>query len=222
MEWTDRARAYIDAKEYRYLSPVFSHTKTGEVTRILRAALTNTPALELTALARDMGANSNLIDPISELKRLLGLEDNADFNSIIEAVRYLKLDTCSSTASHEEFVPISKLHEAIALAEAVHKQAEQTAIESTVDKAIQEGNILPRHKDLALTLCGTDKGLFDQFVNSVSPFLVSLRGMQTGGISPEKRDCKSQINYLDETSLSICQAMGHTQEEFIQLGLRGK
>lgn len=53
VEWTDKASAYLSSKEYRYLSPVINYTKEGEVTTILRAALTNKPALELTALASE-------------------------------------------------------------------------------------------------------------------------------------------------------------------------
>lgn len=52
VEWTERAAEAIRAKEYRYFSPVFAHErKTGRVTMIDSGALTNNPALDLTALA---------------------------------------------------------------------------------------------------------------------------------------------------------------------------
>lgn len=52
VEWTDKAKLEVSSKEYRYISPVFNFDpKTGEVQRILRASLTNTPNLELTAVA---------------------------------------------------------------------------------------------------------------------------------------------------------------------------
>lgn len=51
VEWTARASAMIAAGEYRYLSPVFHFCKERrEITRILRAGLTNDPALSGTAL----------------------------------------------------------------------------------------------------------------------------------------------------------------------------
>jgi phage I-like protein len=51
-EWTERGAASLRSREYRYLSPVFEHLKgSNAVTRILRAALTNNPALHLTAVA---------------------------------------------------------------------------------------------------------------------------------------------------------------------------
>ena len=47
VEWTARATTMIEAKEYLYISPVFSYDKkTGAVMAILNAALTNNPALD--------------------------------------------------------------------------------------------------------------------------------------------------------------------------------
>lgn len=46
VEWTANAAAMIAAKEYRFISPVFSYNKRGEVRQLLHAALTNTPALD--------------------------------------------------------------------------------------------------------------------------------------------------------------------------------
>lgn len=52
VEWTDRACQMLNNREYRYISPTFQHTKSGVVQQILRAALTNNPALDLPALAK--------------------------------------------------------------------------------------------------------------------------------------------------------------------------
>lgn len=53
VRWTARAQAMIITGEYRYISPVFSFDpKTGEVTQLFSAAITNTPALDgLTDIA---------------------------------------------------------------------------------------------------------------------------------------------------------------------------
>jgi phage I-like protein len=50
--WTPRGRDYLTAGEYRFLSPVFEHDKSGNIKAIVSAALINTPNLHLTALAR--------------------------------------------------------------------------------------------------------------------------------------------------------------------------
>lgn len=50
--WTERAKAMIQVKEYRFISPVFTYDITGRVLDVLHAALTNNPALDgLTELA---------------------------------------------------------------------------------------------------------------------------------------------------------------------------
>lgn len=50
--WTDLAARMIADKEYRYISPVFSFGKNGQVSSVFCAAITNTPALDgLTDLA---------------------------------------------------------------------------------------------------------------------------------------------------------------------------
>lgn len=47
VEWTEKARGFIRAGEYRYISPTFSFDrKTGAVLEIHSAALTNAPALD--------------------------------------------------------------------------------------------------------------------------------------------------------------------------------
>ncbi len=43
VEWTETGKALMGEKAYRGISPVFLHRKDGTITRILRAALTNTP-----------------------------------------------------------------------------------------------------------------------------------------------------------------------------------
>ncbi len=56
IEWTPQASAEIVARQYRYISPYFRVDKlTREVTRIVNAGLTNTPNLELPALASHHG-----------------------------------------------------------------------------------------------------------------------------------------------------------------------
>ena len=60
-EWTQKARAYLRSKEYRYISPVISYNKeTGDILDILHIALTNNPALDqLPELALQAAAKSS-------------------------------------------------------------------------------------------------------------------------------------------------------------------
>lgn len=220
IEWTSKASAHLAAKEYRYLSPVFNHTPSGEVTRVLQAALTNNPALELTALASAQGADLQAQDPMVELHSLLGLAADADMAAIIQAVRDLTEPPDTTQPEAKQLFSLGDMEAVKASATmAFQQQAEETAFATAVDLAVIQGHILPHHKEIALTLCHNDKGKFDQFVATVSPFLKGLRGMQTGGIAPEFSGSNERPTHLDDTAKAVCHALGHTKEEFIQLGV---
>lgn len=221
VEWTEKARSYIAAKEYRYLSPVFNHTRDGEVIKILRAALTNRPALELTALANSAPETQppGAGDPLAKLRTLLGLANDADFNAIQEAIRNLMGETGSPRVELAQQADLSTLQHALAAAEDARKQAEETVLAAQMEKAILNAQMLPCHKEFAAKLIQTDPQLFEQFTSFMAPFVRPLyKGFQTGGLPPEQRGVKSQAKPLDETEQAICRAMGHTEEEFSQLG----
>lgn len=46
VQWTDRAKSMIAAHEYRYISPVIGYDKSGAVTALFMAAITNNPAID--------------------------------------------------------------------------------------------------------------------------------------------------------------------------------
>ncbi|MCG8993223.1 phage protease [Laribacter hongkongensis] len=83
VEWTATAAAMILAKEYRYLSPVFTYDKQGRVTGLLHVALTNNPALdELPELQ------------VAALSRLVSLtqsvtQEDSTMDELIEQLRWL-------------------------------------------------------------------------------------------------------------------------------------
>lgn len=52
-QWTEAAKKAIQSQEYRFVSPVFTHTSEFEVLNLRSIAITNTPALpQLTDLSR--------------------------------------------------------------------------------------------------------------------------------------------------------------------------
>ena len=84
VEWTGRARAMLRAREYRYVSPTFRHTRAGVVTEVLRAALTNNPALDLPALADERAGGDapgapggTMHEQLQRILAKLGLEADA-------------------------------------------------------------------------------------------------------------------------------------------------
>lgn len=81
VEWTERAAAQLKAREYRFISPVFTHAKDGAVLRVEHASLVNAPNPHLTAVAARGAGNSG--DPdmktlAQRLAALFGLPETAD------------------------------------------------------------------------------------------------------------------------------------------------
>lgn len=74
VEWNQRGTELMSDKAYRGVSPVFASDKSGNVTYIARAALTNTPNLGVTQLHHQQQETG--MDP-KELRRLLGLPETA-------------------------------------------------------------------------------------------------------------------------------------------------
>lgn len=94
VEWTTAAAAMIVAKEYRYLSPVFTYDSQGRVTGLLHVALTNNPALDelpdigVAALSRLLPAatpskeDNNMEELAEQLRWLLNLPVGATIDDI--------------------------------------------------------------------------------------------------------------------------------------------
>lgn len=103
VEWTAAASAAIEAKEYRYISPVLRYNPTtGEVTGLLMAALVNYPALDglndLAAAHFNILLQGSVMDQdelMERLRYLLNLPTLATLEEIL--VELEKLKTIIST-----------------------------------------------------------------------------------------------------------------------------
>jgi phage I-like protein len=98
VEWTAAAAAAIRAREYRYVSPTFLHTKAGDVRVIVNAALTNTPAFDLaeaTAAAFIADLTQDNGETMKTVAKALGLAEDAAEDKILAAVTTLIQETAS-------------------------------------------------------------------------------------------------------------------------------
>lgn len=86
VDWTPAARAKLEAKEYRYISPLFGHTADGRVTRLFNAGLTNTPAINgLGAIAASQEQPQGKSMDLKALAKLYGLPETATIEEILAA-----------------------------------------------------------------------------------------------------------------------------------------
>lgn len=186
VEWTARARDLILAKEYRYLSPVFTFDKaTQSIHAIKGAGLVHNPNLRLVALASvqgDEGQNGldrpsrSLPDGAAEKALLMafaeavGLPAEATEEEVLQAVRDLK-----DPAKYMPAEPVKALLRE--RAEGLATLAEERA-QAKVDDAIERAFISPGMRDWALGLCRSDPASFDRFVASTPNMFAGIRKLQ--------------------------------------------
>jgi phage I-like protein len=132
VEWTASGQALLADKAYRGISPVFLATKDGgQVTRILRAALTNDPNLPLKTLhnrSQDMD--------LSAFRTALKLPEAADGAAILAAVTALHSRAAEADAALARFAKAAGAPDgADADALATHLQAQAAKIAGAGDAA---------------------------------------------------------------------------------------
>ncbi len=102
VDWTDEGKRALQAREYRYLSPVllYRETEDGEmnVVGLASAALTNSPNLRVRALNREQ--KETPMD-LAHIRKALGLTDTADEAAILAGINALN-DTARKATNRAE------------------------------------------------------------------------------------------------------------------------
>ncbi|RRW90601.1 phage protease [Pandoraea apista] len=124
VEWTARASQYVEAKEYRFISPVFTYDADGNVLQLINAALTNNPALDdldevmLAAACRLMATTSLLHTPtapekeshmkelLAALRLLLNLPESATEAQALVALNALATKVGATAAASVDLVEL--------------------------------------------------------------------------------------------------------------------
>lgn len=95
VDWTPKAREYLKNREYRYVSPVvIIRNSDGKVVELHSIALTNKPAIEgmtpLVNKSEPEGGQNPMNEFLKTLTGLLGLDENATEEQLVEAVTALR------------------------------------------------------------------------------------------------------------------------------------
>lgn len=149
VEWTAAAAQHIRAKEYRYISPTFAHAKDGTVLRILRAALTNSPALNLTALASQQKGNAEMNEFLKALLKALGLPEDAKTETALAKIKALVEENALAATA------LASVRKAFALAEdadVAKAAAEIAAAKSNADPDPSKFVSIAQFNDMAAQL----------------------------------------------------------------------
>jgi phage I-like protein len=180
VEWTDAGAAAVAARQYRYVSPVFTYVKdSGRIVQLLSVGLTNRPNLRLSALNR-YANKPHQEATMKELLKALGCSEEADETAALNALAALKSELATArnraeTPDLAKFVPRADYDAALAKAANAEKSlSERLAadlaadIDREIDAALAAGKITPATRDYYSAMCRQQNGLdeFKKFVTA--------------------------------------------------------
>jgi phage I-like protein len=158
IEWTEAAAAKIKAREYRYLSPLFTSNEKGQVGQILNIGLVNRPALDrleaIAAQAKNSQTENNSMN-IKAILKALGLPEDASEADVLAAIEKWKSKASNAMSAlslgedaDEEaikaaVVALSADNEGlktIALAAGLDEKADVKTIAASVTAAVSTGD----------------------------------------------------------------------------------
>lgn len=210
VEWTASAQAAIDAKEYRYISPVLTYdAKTGDVTGLLMAAIVNYPALDgLTDLAAAAATLFHLTrnPPMTELLKRLGLPEDADESTALSALDAILAERDKAKADHQaalsatpdpaKFAPVDALQAMQTELAELRAKVDADEIRALIEPALADGRLLEAQKKWATDLGKSNRAALQAFLDTAHP-IAALGGMQTKGKEPpepEKRKAEAALD----------------------------
>lgn len=224
---TDRALNHIEAREYRYLSPVpVVNKETREVHHFSSVGLTNSPNLYLPALNHEESGsldksnnNQTIMTPeeIKELCRELGIAEDSKSDAVIAAAKAAKQKAelnREQTPSLEKYVPradYDSLMERARNAEQKVADAEKTQLEAEinreVDAAVKAGKITPATKEFYADNCRQQGGL-DRFKKFVTD--APVIGVESDLDKKKPPETGAELNSEEK---AVCEQMGVDPEE---------
>jgi phage I-like protein len=228
VEWTKKGAEAVSNLEYRYISPVILHNGNGEVAAVLRAALSNSPNLDIKSLNSQTPETAPPADPAKEKKHMdkilaaLGLSGTATEADAVAAVGELRKSlnaTAPQAVDLAAYAPRADLAAMEARAVAAKKQLTElnaakfkAEVEGVIDQAVKDRKIAPASKEQYLSLCATSEQLESlKKVFASSPAVIGEGTQAPAGAPPG-----SQVA-LNAEETALAAAAGYTPEEWKKL-----
>jgi phage I-like protein len=231
IEWTESGAAMMSDKAYRGISPVYSHAKDGTLTRILRAALTNTPNLaQLATLHAEGGDAGRTVSGTSEGHRMdiavvrhaLGLPETADEAACLVAMTERTGTVATQSAQIEALsrtmVPVADV---VALQAQVSTLTNERALEKAtafVDAAIAAGKPIVPARAQMIAQHAADPGKTEEMINLLPSIhtpgvVVSTQAQRDGG---GKFSGGDGTEAMSDEDTAVCAKMGIEPKAFAE------
>jgi len=242
-DWTDRAQGYIKGGEYAYLSAVFPYDKaTGKPLSLHSAALVNRPGLDgrspVALRALDLTLSPSTTDPqpepeqesamdLAELIALLGLNESATKEQVLEALKKLMKDKTDGDAEVAalkaappkaevdlaQYVPVTVVTEMQSQLAALSAQVQTGGLDQLITDAKKEGRLLPAMEGWARDLGQKDIAALKSYLDKAQP-VAALSAMQAGDETPPPKD---GAHGLSHDELEAAKLTGRSPEEYAAL-----
>lgn len=222
VRWTERARQMIAAGEYRYISPVFVYDRrSGAITRLLHAALTNDPALDgMAAVAaafeptpldtetHDMELDTLVAACASALGQpglaaehlpaaIAALKAEAD--AARAAADQAAADVAALKASTQPSEVVAQLKADLARLTA---EVNARRIDDLIKPALADGRLLPAQEAWARELGQSNLAALARYLDTAQP-IAALVASQTAGAQPGQK-----APQLTEEQAALCRIAG--------------
>ena len=224
VEWTERARNAINAREYRYVSPVFLFDQDGRIHRFSSFGLTNKPNLAIKALnAEQSPLNPENTMDLAAILAALGLPATATEQQAVAAIQALKdakeqALNSERTPSLDKYVPRADYDATVQRAQNAEQQLKQrdqeqlqTAINAEIEAALKAGKITPATQAYHLAQCQQEGGLerFREFVKAApsvtDPVLPHGQPGTTTALNSEQQTAARMLGMSDAEYLKLTQ-----------------
>lgn len=215
--------------------------ETGEVLRMRMAAITNSPGVDGMANLASLTSEelTNLFDQTDSeeeqpmwkaLLAKLGLKEDATEEQAIAALTQLQTQAKDNDTKLEEangkvaaltaqvdapdpqkWVPVNVMQELQTQVAALTATQAQDNVQHTVNKAIEDGKLLPAQRDWAVSLGTSNVAALTQYIDTAKP-IVALNHKQADN---HQKPPGEGIASLTDEELSIASAFGKTPQEFL-------
>ena len=169
VNWTDKAKELIQAKEYRYLSPVVRvRNSDHRVTAVHSVALTNAPAIDgmpaLVACLKDQQGGTDYSSILNDLCNMLSIPPDPDLETQIDNIKdAIKNLLNDNRTSLEENLKLQRSNK-------------EKEIEEAVLSALKAGKITGGMKEAATRFAERDLEGFKEYINN-TPAVVPMGKM---------------------------------------------
>jgi phage I-like protein len=214
VEWNETGRQLMSERAYRGISPVFTaDKKTGHVQKLLRAALTNTPNLDLHALHQQ---NQETHLDLATIRAALKLPADADEAALLAAItaghaasaELATVRQSQQAAAGEVQTMVTRLVAMETELNTLRANTQRAAAVSFIDSAIAAGKPISALRDHYVARHMADAVNVEKEINA----LVSIHA---GGMPPQKHDV-GDGDELTSEEMAVCKKMGQDPKKFAE------